>query len=64
MVTFGFNVRSAHPVENVVDAGLKFGVQGGVRWGGSKDSGIICEQRNIGNCIGEVINVQCEEENS
>ena len=41
-------VPSAHPVNNVVDTGLNFGVQGGVRWGGSKDSGIICKQRNIG----------------
>ena len=54
-------VPSAHPANNVVDTGLNFGVQGGVRWGGSKDSGIIGKQRNIGNCIGEVINV-CEEE--
>ena len=48
-------------MNNVVDTGLNFGVQGGVRWGGSKDSGIICKQRNFGNCIGEVIKV-CEEE--
>ena len=30
-----------------------------MRWGGSKDSGIVCKQRNIE--IGEVSNV-CEEE--
>ena len=37
-------VPSAHPVDNDVDAGLNFGVQGGVRWRGSKDSGIACKQ--------------------
>ena len=54
-------VPSAQPVNNVVDTGLNFGLEGGVRWGGSKDSCIICKQRNIGNCIGEVFNA-CEEE--
>ena len=50
-----------HPMDNVVDASLDFGVQGGVSWGGSEETGIIRKQRNIGNCIGKIINV-CEKE--
>ena len=62
LVTSGLiKVPSAHAMNNVVDTGLNFRVQGGVRCRGSMDSGIICKQRNIGNGIGEVINV-CEEE--